>query len=510
MGRSQKSGQIVGALVLTALVASGRASAEARRPTTLSVLYFDNTSGDRALDPLRKGFADMLITDLTGVGTLRVVEREKVEALLKEIRLGETRFVDPKTAQRLGRGLAAQYVVTGSFLTQRDAVRVDVRVVRVETGEVLVARAVDGKKTEFFSLEKKLVDLLVKELGRVLGVERPLPLESKGTSSFDAFEAYSSGLDASDNGRAAEALVLFEKAVRSDPEYRAAKHALARAQALGGIVERRTTDELAEVERSVASGDPVAAERITTLLLRLDEDETPENLGRQARLLTIVARHGLKPVDGGGALLEMKGLLHLIDSFPDDAFADAAPQVIEYLYRKYADRAETSSLKKRLQKIEPMLELRRAVAAHRNDIEKGLPFIEGTVSEEDRELIRAMTARMGGCSVATVEKRTAYDRSGWAVLNCSPADYLAYVKKVREREWNPDMMDYPWGMCFPYKIDDEESDPSEGFGTPPRTIQSIKAIDRWIAARKSLDPVRPDLKALAEAIVRTGRAPSSK
>ena len=46
--------------------------------------YFDNNSKDPELDVLRKGFADWLITDLSGVEGIQLVERDKLEQLVKE------------------------------------------------------------------------------------------------------------------------------------------------------------------------------------------------------------------------------------------------------------------------------------------------------------------------------------------------------------------------------------------------------------------------------------------
>ena len=55
---------IFGSLFLWACVGPSLAHAEdARIPVAVS--YFDNTSNDAALDALRKGIAEMLITDLS-------------------------------------------------------------------------------------------------------------------------------------------------------------------------------------------------------------------------------------------------------------------------------------------------------------------------------------------------------------------------------------------------------------------------------------------------------------
>ena len=41
---------------------------------TVAISYFDNTSGLEKYNPLSKGLADMLITDLSNVQSMRLVE----------------------------------------------------------------------------------------------------------------------------------------------------------------------------------------------------------------------------------------------------------------------------------------------------------------------------------------------------------------------------------------------------------------------------------------------------
>ena len=57
----------------------------------------------------------MLITDLSNVKFLKIVEREKLESLLKEIDLGDGKFIDPNTAQKSGKGLGAEYILRWLF-----------------------------------------------------------------------------------------------------------------------------------------------------------------------------------------------------------------------------------------------------------------------------------------------------------------------------------------------------------------------------------------------------------
>lgn len=482
--------------IMALMATSGQVQgAESDRRPTVTVLYFDNNSNDRSLDPLRKGFADMLITDFSSLGTLRVVEREKLEALLSEIKLGQSSFMDPKTAQRLGRGLGAQYAVAGSFVVLKDSLRVDARAIRVETGEVLLARAVDGKKSDLLALERQLVTVLSEGLAPALAGSVPSKLRQTGPKSFDAFETYSRGLDAKDAGKTKEAQLLFEQAVKSDPTYSAAKTALERVSALGGVVDKQAESEFADIESAIASARPATEQRVAHLLIRFDGDDNPEIIAKQVRLLTLVARTGLMPAYSTGAPIEMKLLPELLKGFPDDPFFDDAPRVIEYLYRKYPDRPETSGLKKTMKEFELTFAQRAAVAAHRKEISEGLPIFASVLSERTR---RSVEAWGRGCNVRVMELKASYDDSGFAVLRCLPAEYYPYVERVRARVWDPGMQAWPWELCSPDY--DRLNDPASGLGQKPIGRETRQRIDKWIASRRQLDPVRSELRKLSEVI----------
>src|SRR5579863_3490099 len=77
--------------------------AAALATTTVAIAYFDNHTGNPELEPLSKGLADMLITDLSNVASVQIVERAKLNQVLKELELSKTRFVDRRSAQKLGR-----------------------------------------------------------------------------------------------------------------------------------------------------------------------------------------------------------------------------------------------------------------------------------------------------------------------------------------------------------------------------------------------------------------------
>jgi len=67
---------------------------------------------------MSKGIAAIVIADLTQVPGLKVLEREKVQKLLAEMRLGESGLTENSTAVRTGRMMRAEKVIVGSFGAQ--------------------------------------------------------------------------------------------------------------------------------------------------------------------------------------------------------------------------------------------------------------------------------------------------------------------------------------------------------------------------------------------------------
>jgi len=193
---------------------------------TVAISYFDNTSGLEVYNPLSKGLADMLITDLSNVKSIQIVEREKLESLLKEIDLGEGKFIDPNTAQKLGKGLGAGYMLTGSYLIMGETMRIDARLVDVGTGEIAMAEEITGKKNTFFTLEKELANKLISTLKISISRTEKIALKRTTTKSFDAMMAYSNGLDMTDTGNLDEAQVYLEKALEYDEEFELAAYKL--------------------------------------------------------------------------------------------------------------------------------------------------------------------------------------------------------------------------------------------------------------------------------------------
>jgi TolB-like protein len=319
-------------LAVLVLIAAPRARA-ATPPATVAVSYFDNNSGQAELDPLAKGLADMLITDLSQLSSLRIVERQKLNQVLAELKLSRSKFIDPKTAQRLGKGLAAQFILSGGYSVVGNTLRIDARVFNVQTAAVLTSQRVEGSKDEFFALEKEIAELLIAALSLKLQPAERSKLRTNPTQSFDAWSSYARGLDAQDKGDAARARAEFEKALAADPNYRAARSA---SERLAAVFAHNASQTEGQFDASFRELDPKAPDfvkRVDALLASLDGKKS-EQLARKLALLSWLGRRNLLACaqTSGPALGNTN---NLSGGIPQGGLVSHCPQVQEVLLLAY-------------------------------------------------------------------------------------------------------------------------------------------------------------------------------
>jgi len=203
------------ALVALLGITSSRALAQA--PATLAILPFENNAvtDQKMYEPLSQGLASMLITDLKLAGAgLKVIERAQIAAILKEVALSQSGMVDSATAVQAGRLLGAQSIAFGSFMVLGGDVRLDARIINVETSECLMAASITGSKGDFMKLERQLAEKIAASLKATLAQIPP------AASGMDAALLYSRGLEALDKGDRAGAEKLFAETVKADPAYK--------------------------------------------------------------------------------------------------------------------------------------------------------------------------------------------------------------------------------------------------------------------------------------------------
>ncbi len=188
-------------------------------PSAVAVLPFAYQGSDEQYAPLGHGLSEMIAVDLANIDELTLVERTRLQELLKELELSQSEFVDPSTAPRVGQLLGAGRLIGGGYNVLDEELRTDVALAELERAESAALETQSDILDNLFQLEKEIVFRLVDQLGVELSAEEREEIERVPTRNLQAFLAYSRGLEAEAQGNYEAAAQAFQDAHQLDPNF---------------------------------------------------------------------------------------------------------------------------------------------------------------------------------------------------------------------------------------------------------------------------------------------------
>lgn len=200
----------------------------------IAVLPFDNAGSygqdKENFDALQRGIAGMLISELSANPAARVVERGRIQQILDEQRLADSGRVDARTAAKIGKLVGARYVVTGSFIDFYGDFRLDIRLVNVETSEIVKSEKEQARRDHLFDIIRNAATHLMRETNLP-----PLPRAAQERQSSrqvptEALTYYSRALLYQDRGDRPKAVEMYQKAIAVFPDYAEARDGLQRVR----------------------------------------------------------------------------------------------------------------------------------------------------------------------------------------------------------------------------------------------------------------------------------------
>jgi serine/threonine protein kinase/Flp pilus assembly protein TadD len=226
----------------TALLADTRqtlapTAATPKLENAVAVMTFLNITGEPADEWIGSGIAETVTSDLKKVRGLSVIGRERTFEVLKDLQTGALNDFDESVAIDIGRRLSAAWILGGGYQRIGEMIRITARVIDVNTGEVVRTVKIDGKISEIFDLQDKIVYELSQGLNLELGTSEIDEIEADETQSVEAYESFSRGminLRTGSRDSLDRAIYYFEKAAELDPNYAGAWAALAAAYDLKG------------------------------------------------------------------------------------------------------------------------------------------------------------------------------------------------------------------------------------------------------------------------------------
>src|SRR3989339_2215664 len=158
---------------------------------------------------LSKGIMDMLITDLSKCDSFRIIERERMQRIIKELKLGLTGLVDEATAKKIGEIGSAKYVLYGSYIKQGEKLTIEAVLMDIETG-------------------KELAFKIINNIDIKLSLDENMRIKVRPTNSLNALQQYYEGLEYFDGGNYQSAFAAFMQSKNKDSNYDKPRFSLAK------------------------------------------------------------------------------------------------------------------------------------------------------------------------------------------------------------------------------------------------------------------------------------------
>jgi TolB-like protein len=255
---------------------------------SITVLPFQNLSGDSAQDYFADGVVEEIITSLSRVRWLFVIARNSSFSY-------KGRSVDVK---EVGRTLGVRYVLEGSVRKAGDRVRITGQLIDATTGTHLWAERFESTLDDLFELQDRVAQSVVGAIAPQVERAEIERAKRKPTESLDAHDYYLRGmakLHAGSRRDMDEALPLFHRAIELDPEF-----ASAHAGAAWCIFWRKVNGWMSDRATEIAEGERLARRAVV--------------LGRDDAVALTRAGHALGhltgDLDGGIALIDRALLLN--------------------------------------------------------------------------------------------------------------------------------------------------------------------------------------------------------
>ncbi len=205
----------------TAIAQESQLNAKKAMANSIAVCYFNDLSADKSLGAFQKGLAAMVTTDLSKLGKFQVVERLRLQALLQEMKLGQTGIVDPSTAPRIGKLLGTETLVTGNL--SLGSIRVVTSLSSSSREKVVGSANIRVAQEDFYNLPGQIIQNCADILGIKLTAMEQKAIQVPHTKAYKAFIHYGQAIDALDAGKWQDAKNFFEMALKADPNFDLAK-----------------------------------------------------------------------------------------------------------------------------------------------------------------------------------------------------------------------------------------------------------------------------------------------
>ncbi len=191
---------------------------------SFAVLPFTVSEHDTLLTPLGFGLADLLSNDLAVSQRLTMVDRLRIGAVLREMKLVDEGVTDPRGGPRVGRLIGARRLLIGSITAgPAGTVRLQARILDAVSGTIEDEVTAEAPVARIIDAEKALALLLLERLHVTLTPAQRVAVEQRQSTQLAALVAFGRGAEADARGDAVGAMAAYDEATRLDASFAAAR-----------------------------------------------------------------------------------------------------------------------------------------------------------------------------------------------------------------------------------------------------------------------------------------------
>lgn len=198
---------------------------------------FSTAVADSALAPLAFALSDLIAVDLAQSPKVRIVERNRLADVMRELDLARSGRVDDATAPRIGKLVRADRLIFGSVqgMDNGKTLRIGARVGDVDRAVVTTALDATAPLAEILAAEKAVVFRLFDALGVILSPAERATIQAQPTTQLSALLAYGRGVQRTYEGDFKAAAREFKAARQADAGFKQAQARETEVQTISGV-----------------------------------------------------------------------------------------------------------------------------------------------------------------------------------------------------------------------------------------------------------------------------------
>jgi tetratricopeptide (TPR) repeat protein len=188
---------------------------------------------DKSIAWLEIGLADSISYKLKNVQDYIVIDRVNVDKVLGEVQLGQSGVLDENKAKKAGKALGADIIVVGNYVKSGNRIRINAKLVEVESHKILKQVQSDGVMDNIFELQDEIALKIINQTNIAITLDVKNRITQNFTSNISAYEYYVKGQEFLLNKlNYVQAIEMFNKAVGIDANYSLAYAGLGKAYSL--------------------------------------------------------------------------------------------------------------------------------------------------------------------------------------------------------------------------------------------------------------------------------------